>query len=90
MDIDKEITSLERNGIFTTSDSPKLLIVKATLLLLISSAITYIIKPVYILKLKYDPSSKDCGYNILKKRFLVISVVNFVILYLVAYYFNLL
>ncbi len=90
MDIDKEITSLERNGIFTTSDSPKLLIIKGTLLLLLSSAITYIIKPIYTLRLKYDPSTKDCSYTILKKRFLIVSFVNFVLLYLVSYYFNLL
>lgn len=90
MDIDKEITSLERNGIFTTSDSSKLIVIKGSLLLLTSLAITYVIKPIYILQLKYDPTSKDCSYSILKKRFLIVSVIIFIILYLISYYFNLL
>lgn len=90
MDIDKEISSLERNGILSISESPKLLATKALIILFISFGLTYLIKPIYIVELKLDPMTKSCGYSILKKQFLIVSIINFILLYLISYYFNLL
>jgi hypothetical protein len=90
MDIEKQLASLERNGIFPTSSSTKTTLIKLITLYVVSCILTYIIKPIYVLQLKYDSISKQCNYTLLKKRFLIISTVNFLCLYCVAYFSNLL
>jgi hypothetical protein len=89
MDIDKEISSLERNGSFiSSSSSPKLTLIKLACIFVTSTILTYVIKPIYTLELTYNSIEKECGYKVLKKRFFFVSLFIFFLLSLFAYYCN--
>ena len=87
MDIDRQIASLDDTSMFST-ESPKVLVVKILIIFLVSGFLTYIIKPLGILKLKYDVEQKKCSYEIIKKNFLILSLIISVILSFTIWYFR--
>jgi len=90
MDIDKQISSLEGNNIFSndSSSSLKITAIKITCILLISMLVTYIIKPFVIIDIEYDEANQKCSHKIIKKRFFILSFFIFLCLCFLTYYFN--
>ena len=73
MDIDKQISSLEGNNIFSndSSSSLKITAIKISCILLISMLVTYIINPFVIIDIEYDETNQKCSHNIIIKRFFI-------------------
>lgn len=90
MDIDKQISSLEGNNIFSndSSSSLKITAIKISCILLISMLVTYIIKPFIIIDIEYDEATQKCSHKIIKKRFFILSFFIFLCLCFLTYYFN--
>lgn len=87
MDIDRQIASLDDSSMFNT-ESPKILIVKILIIFLVSGFLTYVVKPLGILKLKYDVEQKKCSYEIIKKNFIILSLIITVVLSFIIWYFK--
>jgi hypothetical protein len=83
MDIDKQIASLEENTVFKC-DSPKLMIIKFLGVFISGLIISYLLKPMTIVQLQYDPETQGCGYKIIKKRFLILSIIMSIIIFFIA------
>lgn len=89
MDIDKQINSLERVSLFQ-NESTRVLVLKIISMFLFSLLLVYIIKPVYILDIKHNQVDDTCNHSLLKKRFIIVSSVVFVSVFLANYYLMLL
>lgn len=87
MDIDRQIASLEDSSMFNT-ESPKVLIIKILVIFLVSGFLIYMVKPLGILKLKYDAEQKKCSYEIIKKNFIILSLIISVVLSFTIWYFK--
>jgi hypothetical protein len=92
MDIDKQIASLESKNVFSfdSSSSPKLIIAKILGILIVGTIITFMIKPMMVIRLKFDPETQNCSYDIIKKKFLIVSFVISIILFFIVSHFNIL
>jgi len=90
MDIDKQIASLESKSVFSfdSSSSPKLIVAKILTIFIVAVILTYMIKPMTIVKLKFDGESQRCSYEIIKKKFLIVSVVIAILLFFIISQFN--
>jgi len=90
MDIDKQIASLESKSVFSfdSSSSPKLIIAKLSALFVVGIILTYMIKPMMIVKLKFDGETQRCSYEIIKKKFLIVSIIMTILLFFVISQFN--
>jgi hypothetical protein len=92
MDIDKQIASLESKNVFSfdSSSSPKLIIAKLSALFVLGIILTYMIKPMFVIKLKFDGETQRCSYEIIKKKFLIVSVIMTIMLFFIISQFNIL
>jgi ABC-type Na+ efflux pump permease subunit len=90
MDIDKQIASLESKSVFSfdSASSPKLIVAKILTIFIVAVILTYIIKPMTIVKLKFDGETQGCSYEIIKKKFLIVSVVIAILLFFIISQFN--
>jgi hypothetical protein len=87
MDIDRQIASLDDSSMFNT-ESPKALVVKILVIFLVSGFLTYMVRPLGILKLKYDVEQKKCSYEIIKKNFIILSLIISVVTSFTIWYFR--
>jgi len=91
MDIDKQIASLETKNTFSfTGSSPKIICAKYCAIFVVGVILTYLIKPMPIVTLRFDPETQSCSYKIIKKKFLITSIIISVILFFAISNFNIL
>lgn len=88
MDIDKQIASLETKNVFNFDSSPKIIVAKLLIIFVLGILITYAIKPMTIVKLKFDGETQRCSYEIIKKRMFVVSIFVSIILFFTLSNFN--
>ena len=88
MDIDKQIASLETKNVFNFDSSPKIIAVKLLVIFVIGILLTYAIKPMTIVNLKFDGETQRCSYEIIKKRMFVVSIFISIILFFTLSNFN--
>jgi len=87
MDIDRQIASLDNSSMFN-NESPKILAVKITTVFLLSGFLTYLIKPLGILRLKYDVEQKKCSYEIIKKKFTILTLALSISILIIIWHFK--
>jgi len=86
MDIDRQIASLDDSSMFST-ESPKILGVRILTIFLVSGFLTYLVKPLGILKLKYDVEQKKCSYELIKKKFIILSsIVSLALIFVIRHF----
>lgn len=88
MDIDKQIASLETKNVFNFDSSPKIIVAKILIIFVLGIIITYMIKPMFIIKLKFDGETQRCSYEIIKKKMLIVSIIVSFILFFTLSNFN--
>jgi hypothetical protein len=88
MDIDKQIASLETKNVFNFDSSPKIIAAKLLVIFVIGILLTYAIKPMTIVTLKFDGETQRCSYEIIKKRLFVVSIFISIILFFILSNFN--
>ena len=88
MDIDKQIASLETKNVFNFDSSPKIIAAKLLVIFVIGILLTYAIKPMTIVNLKFDGEIQRCSYEIIKKRLFVVSIFISIILFFILSNFN--